>query len=321
MTIDEATEVLIFAHSHWPRGSRFRFFSRKNGKVFGCSIIGPVDLSTLTDWSDKHGWSSYWQINPTVRSSGTRCSTRDISHWTFLPLDIDPVASSYYGLGCLYEIEDHLQALIGDSFIPENRTLIDSGRGLQALYSMPSRELDDADRVAIPQAMSRLMSHVAQAVGNCMGCVLDTSCSDLPRVMRLPYTINPKTGLKAEFIQKSTDHALPDSSVITSLYPPKPKAPITQMNGDHWIDYLPHITVAGRKFLEGGTSPGSRHKAATATMLSMMDCGAPPGPILAALRMGALLCTPSLPYHEVEDMVFRRFRLTITQRTDILPSS
>ena len=141
-----------------------------------------------------------------------------------------------------------------------------------------------------------------------MGCVLDTSCSDLPRVMRLPFTINPKTGQKAEFLQIGRDHSLPDASVILKAYPPPPPKKLLKCEGTHWIDFLPMATVAARKFIEGGTGSGGRHKAATATMLSLMELGCGPGQILNALKMGAVLCNPSLPSREVEDMVFRRFR-------------
>jgi hypothetical protein len=310
MTPNEANEILVFANSKWPKGAKFKFFARRNGEpVIGCSVWSPEDLSQLTEWTDKHGYSAYWQINPTRRSAGKRSRTADISHWTFLPLDIDPVSPTYYSLGCLYDIEDRLSVILGESFIPENRTLIDSGRGIQALYSFPARELDDALRVQVPQSMSRLFSHVAQQVGDCTGCVLDTSCSDLPRVMRLPYTINPKTGLRADFIQVSREHALPSPDVILETYPPPEPKQIVKCEGTHWVEFLPMATVAARRFIEGGTGSGSRHKAATATMLSLMELGCGPGQILSALRMGAVLCNPVLPTREVEDMVFRRFRL------------
>lgn len=285
-------------------------FARGQGRVFGYTVDSHVQLAEATQWCDANGFNSYWQINPTRRRGGTKCETDDITHWCFLPFDIDPVADNAVPLLALYEYEDRLVGLMPDDFEVSNRLLIDSGRGIQALYPCSPLELGQAGRYGIGQFMSRLMHTLLKDVGTVHGCVLDTSCSDLPRVMRMPYTTNQKSGRQASFIAKPgavSIHSLPD------LPAPDTHQQVLEIaEGNDWIDYMGALTVTARRFIqEGHTAPG-RHKAAAATMLSLQERGANRHTTRDALLIGAALSSPPLRSNEVTEMVDRRFRKQLT---------
>lgn len=314
MTNEEATLVFDLAHFFWPSGSTFRFFAKSESKVFGCAIHNPHELAVMSGWADRNGYNSYWGINPTHKRIGTRCSSLDILAWCFFPLDIDPVAPCYDAPTFLERAEiallDELPKLD-----PRCRLLISSGRGLQALYPVTPLIFDDSGiRTRLSRALNHLLNRLSTALGTIAGCQLDPSCSDLPRVMRLPFTLNQKTGRRANILKTTYDVALPDPRAILDLHDAHPGSVTAQRLDpqDHWINYIPHMTAAGRRFLQEGSASPGRHRAATAAMLSLLELGADEPQVLSALRVGAVLCEPPLPHRDIENMVERRFRLTGT---------
>ena len=160
-------------------------------------------------------------------------------------------------------------------------------------------------------AAAKAQSYTLATLPSTDGCIVDTSCSDLARVMRLPYTTNQKTGRRASIIWRSS-HANP--ALVRWLLDRTPAslwerpAPSTVAPGSPWAAYLPDLTVAGRRFLTEGAEEPGRHKAAAAAMLSLLEQGASEEQILSALSHGARLCEPPLPQPEVTTMVTRRFR-------------
>lgn len=309
MNLSEAKEVLAYPNFFWPQGSVFRMFARGQGRVFGYICDTPTQLADATTWCDNNGFNSYWQINPTRRRDGTRCSEGDITHWCFLPFDIDPVCDGAIPLLALHDFEDRLVSHMPEDF-KINRLILDSGRGVQALYPCAPLELTPSGRYGISQFMSRLMHKLLKDVGEVHGCVLDTSCSDLPRVMRMPYTINTKTGKRASFIAKTQDiaiHSLP------ALPAPDPHMEVLEIGEGHdWIDYFPHLTVTARKFIQEGHSEPGRHKAAAATMLSLQERGADKRITMDALLTGNAMSPEPLHPREIVTMVDRRFRKALT---------
>lgn len=307
MTKEEAQSIWNFVYHFWPPGSRFRFFARNEERVFGFTITCPSELAAISEWTDKHHYNAYWQINPTNRFGGTRCSAEDITHWCFIPLDIDPVASDPIPMLALWEYEDAMTVALPE-LDAHKHTIIDSGRGIQALYAIRPHLLHPGERASISDWTSRFLSSLSKERH---GCILDTSCSDLPRVMRLPYTINTKTGEKASFISRSHQFAL-DRPPAAALIPKQQRTEEIVLGLAHWIEFLPHLTVTARKFIEQGAGRGGRHKGATAAMLSLEEKGATPETIISALKMGAAMSSPPLAEGEVTSMVLRRMQKRLT---------
>lgn len=328
MTQQEATQFFDLTRSWWPKGSVFRYFARnpKTRDFFGCSIDTPSMLYRTTTWADKNGYNSYWQINPTQKREGTRCSTFDITHWCWFPVDIDPTieGDAASPLNAAGSIDGLLWRLFDTAEIPflrEGRLLIDSGRGVQLLYRVPALTLRSErhypclatfDNIPLDKAVPVVMRHwLGQIPERYFGCAIDLSCADLPRVMRVPYTINAKTGKQSRIVgdpprDVAFDNAL-DLFRGVDFTPEKPE-PRTELAGKHWMEFLPHLTVTARRFiLEGAES--DRHKAATAAMLSLIEQGAGQEQVYTALRAGWTLSNHDhFPLSDIEDMVRRRFR-------------
>lgn len=337
MTKSEVERVLsLFAH--WPEGSIARFFARNptTQDVFGASASSARWLCDYANWADEMGFNSYIQVNPTNKQEGTRCRAEDISHWCWFLLDIDPVLPYADPMEALAKAESLLKAQFGLTKL--SRVIIDSGRGVQAWYPLgpiPTNdvfrahtdplprlfELEDVPSVvkemtvgeAAPRAMAYWLGWLNERMGTHEGCNIDTSVSDLPRVMRLPYTINQKTGRKASIFDTyhgGVNETLAHKLLSYAPYKVWQDRPVVDVpSGASWTEYVGHMTRGGRVFLTEGQDEPGRHRAASAAMLSLMDLGCDPEQIKAALRFGGSLCTPCLPASETNQMVDRRFNV------------
>jgi len=311
------------AHAHWPLDSVFRYFAKRpeTGEVFGCAVASQEALASITDWADREGWNSYWQPNPTTRKVGTRCSSADITCWSYFVMDFDPAGTEPLDPDDAYP--RILAALrdtpFGDSAV---RMVIDSGRGLQLLFPLNSFLLGPSlrDRVSVT---SSYHTHALAKLFKDQAFVLDTSCSDLPRPMRMPFTINQKTHNLAvireyhmlpanEGLAEALLASIPGEMLVNQQKPPSTTGPL-----GCWMDYLPFLTRAGRVFLTEGQEAPGRHKAAAAAMLSLLDAGCPVEHILAALAYGAKNCEPPLPQGEVAAMVARKYKNVLARKPPV----
>ena len=310
MTIDEAKIVWDMAYRFWPRAAVFRYFARRptDGHVYGCAITSPEELARTTDWADANHYNSYWQPNPTLKDHATRCSAADIMSWRYFMLDVDPVtADAAPAVAARHAYEDIGKPLF---LLNADVTVINSGRGMQVLYPM----IGEPDYTAT-RAMAFWLNALKKSLKRRkldFGCTIDTSCSDLPRVMRMPFTINQKTLNRSFIVREATELNHELAGKLTSLAPehvfkmPEPSVPTGTLTW--WMEYIPHLTVRARKFLEAGDEETQRHYSAAACLLSLIEQGATEPQCLAALGHGAQLCDPPLPQGEVVDMVTRKFR-------------
>lgn len=201
MNIAEAERVWGTAYHYWPSDAAFRYFARRpsDGAVYGAALRSPAELVRTTEWADRNGYNSYWQPNPTRKIDGTRCSTADIIEWRWFMVDVDPTSpdarpDKAAAVAAVWVFQ-HLSSYSGgilDVF---------SGRGRQLLYPLDSTY--QADPMMASRAMAywlTRMSRELKEAGHDYGCTVDTSCSDLPRAMRLPYTINQKTDMRADVL-------------------------------------------------------------------------------------------------------------------------
>jgi hypothetical protein len=334
MTKEEAQQVLDLLRPHWPQGARARFFVRNSDtqEVFGCSVPNAEMLAHTATWAENAKYNCYIQLNPTFKPVGTRCSAEDITHWCWFLLDIDPVLEYANPSEALERAEAKLQAMLGLNKL--HRVLVDSGRGLQAWYPLGSRatlerivvhvdplprtfELEDVPIVtrevtigeAAPRVMGYWLNYLSQRLGTVAGCQIDTSVSDLSRVMRLPFTVNQKTGRRSSILERCSgvNVSLADKLLTYAPYSIwKERMPSLSMEGASWHQYLPHMTRGGRMFLTEGQEEPGRHRAASSAMLSLLELGCQADQIKAALRFGGSLCTPTLPPSETDVMVERR---------------
>jgi hypothetical protein len=349
MTKNQACQFFDIMLGHWPAGSVFRYFARRpfDGRVHGQAILTPSELVRVTKWADDNGYNSYVQVNPTLKCTGVRCSGVDVTHWSWFLFDIDPISTPddpflrrEAAHDALMEAERILRGYLGIDRL--KRTIIDSGRGVQGWYPLEPvdlsgtetlrcaplpRQWNDEDliestvefplRTAVPRAMSYWLEFFrARMLLVGQGeCAVDTSVSDLPRVMRIPFTVNAKTGQIGELMSY-------DSGVNVGLahkllhYAPydlwKPKDPILALMNTNettpWDKFLNFMSVGGRVYLTEGAAEGGRHKAAASALLSLHELGCGKEQARSALIWGGQLCTPVLPPREIHPMIERHYR-------------
>jgi hypothetical protein len=344
MTHAEAEKVFTLMRRHWPAlaNPAFRIFARRKDKAFGMVCGNPAQLRNAANWSEADGWNLYVQMNPSAPLNGTRSSADEIDFWCWFLIDIDPLAN-YEGipnpLAALDKVDAILRNYIGEKTL--HRYVIDSGRGMQAWYPLypvavterkmfrteplaRDFELEDtligvqeyAIKEAAPRAMGywlNLLRERLDIVGN-EGCMVDLCARDLPRVMRMPYTINVKTGRRGDLLEEATDnnYALADKLLKYAPYGVWKPVEVVSLPGvdgsTPWQVFIPHMTRAGRLFITEGAEEGGRHHAAVAAARSLRDLGCSAEQAKLALIEGGKMCFPKFEANEVEVIIVRNFK-------------
>jgi hypothetical protein len=347
LTLEQAAQLWNHLYSVWPGGSVFRFFSRsRDGITNGWVIDGPEALVSSVKWAEGQGHDCYVQLNPTRKRIETRCTTADITHWQWFLLDIDPVEAEYDCRLALETAEYILTNYLGIKTL--HRLVIDSGRGLQAWYPLEPlsmglihyiRTKRDADcsydeimvdpfagsaqhptATVAQRTMSYWLNFLKQRLGGyndgrpAWGCTVDVSVSDLPRVMRLPYTVNQKTGRRGGIVEDNLapNVALREKLIRYAPYDIWKEVPAVQPPSgtdanSPWQAFVPAMTVRGRIFVTEGVEEPGRHHAAVAACRSLRELGCGRDEALKALVVGGLVCTPILEERECRKIVDRNY--------------
>jgi len=320
-----------------------RVFTRKGDEHFGMVAGNPAQLRNIANWAEAEEQNVYLQMNPSDRISGTRVAADEIRSWCWFLVDIDPVekkALEEYGFleMAADRVQGMLQGYLGLEKI--HRTVVDSGRGIQIWYPLGpeatdrrlgcrtapwSGDLDeiekDVELYSIAEAAQRAMSYWLKflrerlpfgQIGD-LGCVIDLSVSDLPRVMRCPFTVNTKTGRRTRLLMEARG-ANPTLADKLLKYAPhhvwkRPDAVCLTgaTESTPWQVFVPHMTVAGRRFIQEGTDEGGRHFAAVAAARSLRDLGCSAVQARLAVLEGWKRCTPNDDVGEVDTIIRRNF--------------
>jgi hypothetical protein len=297
-----------------PERSVVRWFAKKGQHRIGEFAESPEELALAIGSSP--GYDFYIQPNPTESRLGIRTTAKDVTHWSFLFLDVDPVEADCDAFGALHEYIRVLSDILCRTLHP---TLIDSGRGAQAWIRLADTPLVDVEsgsegrawlrelsRKRARQTMGHWLKHVATRAGTVKGCKLDTSVSDLPRVMRCPGTINSKTGKRASLVRLGGIHGGIAEMLVVGTPPEAFLAPDPDAlpAGTPWQIAKPILTQKARRFLDEGWAEPGRHDAAWATAKSLHDKGVSRTEALKALEHGNVQCRPEpLPASEVVRIV------------------
>ena len=345
MTLEQAEEVFeLLGHPF------LRVFARdRSGRTMGETILDPRQLATWSGFWTERGFNLYVQMNPTKRKGTGRVSTADISHWNWFLVDLDPISETPKLDLAKEFVEMFMYNYLGIKHL--HYTLIDSGRGWQMWFPLPLQplrwqdgpmdmkiavhtqplprmfELEDFDetntievflREAAPRAMSYWLNFLKERMELVLpacGVTIDTSVSDLPRVMRLPYTENFKTGRPTSILRKQIGINVGLGNKLIAYAPykvwKKEEYDAYEMaDNATWHHYLTHpgMKVNARIYLTEGVSEGGRHKAATAALLTLKELGCDATQVEAALLWGARLCSPQLEPREITPMIDRHFQ-------------
>lgn len=333
MTPAQAKQVFDLFKGQWPSNSVMHLFFRTlKGRIHVDVAPNPETLERLTEWATGSGYNCYVQVNPTYAAWPGRARTDTITHWSWFLVDLDPTGPD----PDLDGAEDFVMGFLSNylGIIHLHAVVIDSGRGRQLWFPLDTtptdklvplrteplpRHPDAADilsntrmvpmREAAPRAMAYWLGVLRDRMPIGLDITVDTSVSDLPRVMRLPFTINQKTGRRGSILstQPRQNVGLADKLLHYAPYRLWKERAVVPIGGGTWPAYLSSMTVGGRKFVtEGQQGEGGRHRAASAAMLSLLELGCPLDEVKAAIRFGGQLCQPVLPPSETDPMVERR---------------
>jgi hypothetical protein len=147
--------------------------------------------------------------------------------------------------------------------------------------------------------MAGFLSMLNRQLNPDYGCLVDTSCSDLSRVVRLPGSTNQKTLRPCVILDTGTPIDLVDKVLACSIPPPEP-VPCRHVDTSNLAAVLPHLTEAAQRFLTEGAPFGSRHAAAYAAAASLREAGVPLERALNWVCRGGTFCSPPLTSQEDE---------------------
>jgi hypothetical protein len=267
-----------------PAGTYRYVFARKGSSVRGTWV---PNLTALARIIKSHpDWNLYIQLNPARSRNKLRPSASDVSHIQAVLVDIDPVDRDAEPFHAVAEIMRwSLRLGIG----PECCAVIDSGRGTQLWFLLepmaPTPE--NAGRV---RAVVKML---AESFGVFGGCRIDTSCSDLARLARLPGSINQKTGHMAQILVPATPMPGTWLEQVEPLMPPAlPES--RDLGGETVVSVLAHISDTAADFLQHGKMEPGRHATCFHTMKSLFEAGVRREGALSLCLLGASRSSPAL---------------------------
>ena len=276
-----------------PKGSVVRLFARKGSERNGDFARNAREIEQFA--KQYVGWNVYVAPNPTSYMGGERHAAKDVSHWSYLLIDVDPVCrcerigTNVVNLcdtcageaNPMWFVGEALELLMDATGHSTGATpiVIDSGRGAQAWIRLNDVRLDNnepIDRKIARKTNSYWLKWLDEEMGYRYGCQIDTSTSDLPRVMRCPGIFNVKTGKMAKFFQPSpTIYALMHERLIAGV--PKsvfeePEVPGLEA-GQKWQQVFPHLTLTAQNYLLYGQEEPGRHKVVWHTARKLAELG------------------------------------------------
>ena len=217
--------------------------------------------------------------------------------------------------------------------------IIDSGRGMQAWVRLEDIILDDGQeqgrfigmaydvmrgqpmenptgictRATARRVNGYWLKKLDEQMDVANGCRIDTSVSDLPRVMRCPGTVNIKTGRVSSFVHV-TDHRF--TGLAQALVDGTPKAAMEDPElpeglavGLPWQDVYPHLTRMAQMYLSFGQEEPGRHKVMWHTARKLQELGVSREEVRKALRWANRLQgkEAKLPLDQVEHALSTAF--------------
>jgi len=224
----------------------------------------------------------YVAPNPTNSTLGARHTATEVTHWSFFLIDMDPIEEEHDAEKALEEALLWLGEWMGTDFKRRRPIIIDSGRGRQAWIRLGDYPFDGEYTPRVDRSMARRangywLKKLDERLGMCHGCRIDTSVSDLPRVMRCPGTINMKTGRQARFVEWP-DTVFEGLGTRLIVGTPKrflvdPEPPTGVAAGQEWTSVFQHLTLMAQNYLRFGQEEPGRHKVMWHTAKKFQELG------------------------------------------------
>lgn len=280
-----------------PPGTFVRWFARKGHDRVGGGVDTVEELVLAAEGTKLMNF--YVAPNPASVRVGTRHRAAEVTHWSWFLLDIDPVEEHARPEAVVENVLGLLNGWWNQSFDLRRPLIIYSGRGAQVWIRLDDMALDDTipDGYFISGLSRRTaritngywLKKLAQEVGTLYGCRIDTTCADLPRVMRCPGTINTKTGRPALLVVPSAEQFEGLSSTLVapvprSLFEPVP-VPLLP-SGTPWQSVYVHLTIKAQNYLTQGWEEPGRHDTMFHTALCLAERGLEIDEVRRAIQYG-----------------------------------
>lgn len=256
----------------------------------------------------------YIAPNPTCSTVGARHTAKEVTHWSYFLIDMDPICTcppdraKKKGKKCTTcagkadprRALDEALMLLGEwmsvDFSKQQPIIIDSGRGAQAWIRLEDIELSDeveqgrihgkereegggdytVHRATARRVNSYWLKKLDERLRVAYGCRIDTSVSDLPRVMRCPGTFNMKTKRATTFVTAPEccfagfAHLLTVGTPQEYMIEPETKAVAP---GQKWQMVFCHLTKMAQDYLTLGKEEPGRHKVMWHTAKKLAEVG------------------------------------------------
>lgn len=263
------------------------FAKRKDGRTTGGRLRSVEALFGTIRNAEALSWNLYLQANQGRRTGKIKLSWEDITRWRFVIVDLDPDADTIAPPESLLWSAQSMRLF--------------SGRGYQFWIPVEGEPALGADLP--PERAERLMrgwlNHLHKHEQQwCPGWTVDTTCSDLARVVRCPGSVNQRTGQRACFEAMLGGKLIAPTDLEQFIAPPPPPLaePIESAN---LLEVIPHLNGVSRMFLLIGVESPGRHRACYSTCMNLHELGVPRERTRNWLSYGASICSEPLTEREV----------------------
>lgn len=286
-------------------GTYVRWFARRGQERIGGGV-DTVEELILAAYSAE-GMNFYVAPNPAETRAGTRHTSAQVTNWSWFLIDIDPVEDNAQPELVTEVVLGKLGKWWGIDFNARRPLLIHSGRGAQVwirlddiMVNHPCIGLEDGDiwpssDGGVTNARTARITNgfwlkkLAEEIGTMRGCRIDTTCADLPRVMRCPGTLNTKTGKSSILIVPSAEQYVGLSRSLVAgvprpLFDPVP-VPVLAA-GTPWQAVFVHLTMRAQSYMTEGKDEPGRHDTMFHVALCLAERGLERDEVRRALQYG-----------------------------------
>lgn len=235
------------------------------------------------------GFDMYAHLNPTHPVLRTRATIGDTLAWAFLLVDIDPLGKQTLN-GRLLDNPVPAAAPLGSP------TVVYTGRGFHLWYRLhpsapPWWKVGEAQR-------SFLRSLVPPG-----DCRIDP-LGDTARIVRLPGTINHRTGEKARLVSQGGISSPEASDYLLGFGREVERRGVEATEHTlEWQDVKDSLTVRARTFLDLGADAGVRHETCWHVARLLFERGVTKASALAGLRWGNDASREKLADRELQEII------------------